>query len=607
MQKNVASQKWVVYAFDTTDLSAKTGDAANITANLRIDGAGANAVDDENPTELEDGYYIFDLSQAETNGNMILIAPSSVTADIQVIGVPGVVFTVPPNFPSLGIESDGDLSVVNTLTGHTAQSADNETKLTTIQAKTDLIPASPAAVGSAMTLGDAAITASKFDESTAFPTKSADTGSTQIARVGADGDTLEDISDEIAALDFSSLEDAITGPGDYAVTITIRTTGGSPISGVSVWLNTSNDRTGSVAGTKVTDSNGQVSFNLEYTTYYVYCLLSGYSFTSANFTAAAGSVSFTKDIATAASAGSSDYYADSFITRAITGVREAVDEPIINKKYTDARVIHHLEKAFILVLNEKNRNSKTPATVKQTVAIVADTTKYVLPYVMGSLIGVYNLSSESGTKLFYDGRGMYNPYGRSVWLEDHTLHIQTTNVMGVGTELTAEWIPSGIARLHNGTCDISTDGLTVTFGATPNAGELDTHAQAYAGSKFRILDVEGTTVTGDYMQERNITAYDNTTRKATLDVALSPIPTTDDGNIYYEIAPFIAQAMDSVVPLYAAYRIASIEGNRKRADSILVAYRNDLRNVRLTEFYTNMPEAPRQRGDSFDNRRYGRR
>lgn len=93
MQKNVASQKWVVFAFDDTDLSAKTGDAANITANLRIDGGAANAVDDTNPTELEDGYYIFDITQAESNGDYILMCPASSTANIQVIGCPAAVWT----------------------------------------------------------------------------------------------------------------------------------------------------------------------------------------------------------------------------------------------------------------------------------------------------------------------------------------------------------------------------------------------------------------------------------------------------------------------------------------------------------------------------------
>jgi len=49
-------------------------------------------------------------------------------------------------------------------------------------------------------LADDVITAAKFDESTAFPLKAADTGSTQVARTGADGDTLETLSDEIATV-----------------------------------------------------------------------------------------------------------------------------------------------------------------------------------------------------------------------------------------------------------------------------------------------------------------------------------------------------------------------------------------------------------------------
>lgn len=298
-------------------------------------------------------------------------------------------------------------------------------------------------------------------------------------------------------------------------------------------------------------------------------------------------------------------YSDSFLSRSLADLDEAIDEPIVKAKYTDARKIVHLEKAYILVLNEKNRNSKTPAVVKQTISVTAGITKYALPHVMGSLYGLYDLD-DSGGKIYYDGRGRFNPHGQRIWLEGQTLHIQSAGSPGIGSELTAEWLPSGVARLHNGTCTISADGDVITFGETPNAGTLDTHHQAYAGSLFRMLGVDGSVTTGNYLQERNITAYDETTRQATLDVALSPIPTTDDGNIYYEIAPAIHKGMDSVVALYAAYRIMSIEGNLKRARGILEAYRNELRNVRLTAYYSNMPEAPRLRSDSFDNRRYRR-
>jgi len=92
LQKNIASQKWIVFAFDRTTNAAKTGDAANITGTLYIDGS-SNTVDDTNPAELGHGYYAFDLAQAETNGDNIIMDVVSSTSNIQVIGCPGAVWT----------------------------------------------------------------------------------------------------------------------------------------------------------------------------------------------------------------------------------------------------------------------------------------------------------------------------------------------------------------------------------------------------------------------------------------------------------------------------------------------------------------------------------
>ena len=52
-------------------------------------------------------------------------------------------------------------------------------------------------VSSGVTLANGAITSAKFDSSTAFPLASADSGATAVARTGADGDTLETLSDQI--------------------------------------------------------------------------------------------------------------------------------------------------------------------------------------------------------------------------------------------------------------------------------------------------------------------------------------------------------------------------------------------------------------------------
>lgn len=69
------------------------------------------------------------------------------------------------------------------------------------------------------TLAADSITASTFDESTAFPLKSADTGSTKVARTGADSDTLETLSDQI-----DIVEDAVS-TGTITVTSNVNVAG----------------------------------------------------------------------------------------------------------------------------------------------------------------------------------------------------------------------------------------------------------------------------------------------------------------------------------------------------------------------------------------------
>ena len=100
MQKNVAGQKWTVFAFDKTTNDPVTGDAANITGNLRLDGV-QNAIDDTNPTETEEGQYVFDITKAECNADMIAMAPSSTTPDVIVIGMPGSLWTTTPGYNRL--------------------------------------------------------------------------------------------------------------------------------------------------------------------------------------------------------------------------------------------------------------------------------------------------------------------------------------------------------------------------------------------------------------------------------------------------------------------------------------------------------------------------
>ena len=99
MFKNVASQKITVFAFDSTTNLPKSGDAANITAYLSKDFGTVTALTDTSATEMDatnaKGYYLFDISQTETNFDFGLISAKSSTANIVVVGAPSAIFTLP--------------------------------------------------------------------------------------------------------------------------------------------------------------------------------------------------------------------------------------------------------------------------------------------------------------------------------------------------------------------------------------------------------------------------------------------------------------------------------------------------------------------------------
>jgi len=86
-KKNTSGQKFNVLAVNTATGLPVAGDAANITAKISIDSAAFASVSDTNPTELDatnaPGVYVFDLSQAETNGDVLTIVASSTTANVQ--------------------------------------------------------------------------------------------------------------------------------------------------------------------------------------------------------------------------------------------------------------------------------------------------------------------------------------------------------------------------------------------------------------------------------------------------------------------------------------------------------------------------------------------
>lgn len=116
MFKNVASQKMIAFAFDATTNLPKTGDAANLTAYVSKDYGTVTVLGDTSATEMDatnaKGYYLYDLTQAETNADTLLFSAKSSTANIVVIGAPATVFTNPPNFTATSIDSNGRVDLI---------------------------------------------------------------------------------------------------------------------------------------------------------------------------------------------------------------------------------------------------------------------------------------------------------------------------------------------------------------------------------------------------------------------------------------------------------------------------------------------------------------
>lgn len=111
--KNRASQKLAVFAVDATG-APKTGDAANISAQISLDGAATNATNDAAPTELDatdaPGVYLFDMTQAETNADLMIVAPKSSTSGV--VLRPVIIYTE-PELRSLAADQAVNVTKIN--------------------------------------------------------------------------------------------------------------------------------------------------------------------------------------------------------------------------------------------------------------------------------------------------------------------------------------------------------------------------------------------------------------------------------------------------------------------------------------------------------------
>ena len=149
--RNQAGQKIAVFAYTPADGQPTTGDAASITAYLSKDWAAPAAITDTNPTELDavnmPGWYVFDLAQAETDAEVLIVAPQSATAGVVLDQVQ--VFTLDATISSRASQSSvDDVPTVAELNARTLPSADYFDPATDTVANVTTVGSVTGAVGS---------------------------------------------------------------------------------------------------------------------------------------------------------------------------------------------------------------------------------------------------------------------------------------------------------------------------------------------------------------------------------------------------------------------------------------------------------------------------
>lgn len=145
MFKNVASQKVALFAFSTTTGAPKTGDAANITPYLSKDFGAVTALTDSSATEMSStnapGWYLFDVTQAETNADNILFTGKSSTANIVILGKEYC--TAPQYFTTSWVDSDARVDIGKALGTAVTLDANNVLNVSTkYWAGTEIVSAS---------------------------------------------------------------------------------------------------------------------------------------------------------------------------------------------------------------------------------------------------------------------------------------------------------------------------------------------------------------------------------------------------------------------------------------------------------------------------------
>ena len=264
-----------------------------------------------------------------------------------------------------------------------------------------------------------------------------------------------------------------------------------------------------------------------------------------------------------------------FLNDVVVTVRQMVNEPTTNPKYSDADMIGYLRRSIAVVMADINANMDHPVVTRGSLVIAVDKQSYTLPPQVGKLYYIAKINSTTGTKEWEILPGsLWDFTGFGFRLEGNTLRLLSKWKVGYTVEYA--FVPNAEPFPHKANAAAYTT-TTMTLATAGVDGTLDTRPEAYAGYLLRVLS--STDATAVYPQDRIISAYNNQTRVATVTEAFSPALV---GTITYEVVPLFSQLLQHVWCLYTAKTILGLEGANKKYALINDLYQSALRALRIT-------------------------
>lgn len=296
----------------------------------------------------------------------------------------------------------------------------------------------------------------------------------------------------------------------------------------------------------------------------------------------------------------SPYDRNTVLGRMLQCIRQVLDEPALNVKYTDEQILGYARAGWATVLSDLMTLADNPIVLRLDISVSGSVQEYVLPPIVGEILQLAKIDTATDLNLWeVIPTSRWNPAGSGftiegniirfspVWRESHTLRLT--------------FIPTGDMAMHTGDTTVFTS-TTVTMADSPTTGALDLRANGYAGSILRILSATWDSAS-PHTQERVISAYDATTRIVTVSPAFDPVPAS--GTLTYEVVPMLYNLLEMVVCFYTASMLLAIEGPPKKQVAVEKKYAEMQRALRLRVSNIENRVGDRFEHDTPENRSYG--